>query len=143
MGWRIGIAALAALLLVAPTQAITCQVSSPISATELNAGASWSFSVANATPNTFYAAKVQWAHDPSNGGHPSAGVETDAFGNGTTTLLRYWSSDGFLPGYFAFWDPYDPISGFVAVPGDFRVHVYPARDYEAQGNATCSGEVLP
>lgn len=131
------------VLLPTPATAVrmSCQVSAPIYAAELNAGATWYFEVFNATPNAEYWTKIQWAGDPSNGGHANAGVLTDATGYGRTTLPRYWQPDGFLPGYFAFWDPFDPISGFVAVPGSFSVHIY-GKGLSGQGTANCSGEVL-
>lgn len=142
------LAAVALLLGAAVTPAaaasMTCRAQAPISAAELNAGASWSFEVFNAQPNTSYRVKVNWPGDPSNGSHTNAGIITDASGYGISTLLRYWSPDGFLPGYFAFHDPYDPISGFVAVPGEFSVQVGPKLgDGTTAGKANCHGEVLP
>jgi len=89
----------AVLAVPAAAEAMNCQVHAPISAAELNATdpaqpwlpgdpGTWSFSVSGGTPNATYAVKIQWAGDPSNGGHPNAGASTDAFGNGTTTLAR-------------------------------------------------------
>lgn len=138
------LAVLTSMLTAQPASAASmrCDVSSPILASELNAGGTWYFEVFGATPNATYAVKIQWAQDPSNGGHPSAGIDTDATGYGRTTLLRYWAPDGFLPGYFAFWDPFDPISGFVAVPGSFSVHIYTSKSSTGKGTANCAGEVL-
>jgi len=123
---------------------MSCRVSAPIYASEVNepTNAYWYFEVFNASPNANYAVKIQFAADPSNGGHPSAGIDTDATGYGRTTLQRYWAPDGTLPGYFAFWDPFDPMSGFVATPGDFSVHIYGSRNTSGRGTANCSGEVL-
>jgi hypothetical protein len=120
---------------------MTCQVQTPISAAELNAGATWYFEVFNAQPDTTYGAQISWAGDPSNGGHSNAGIATDSTGYGRSTLPRYWAPDGFLPGYFAFFDSYDPISGFVAVPGDFVVHVGTHGD-DSKGKTNCHGETL-
>jgi hypothetical protein len=134
------------LILAQPAGAVKmgCGVSSPIYAADLNAGATWYFEVFNATPNADYRAKVTWPGDPSNGGHSNAGIVTDATGYGRTTLLRYWAPDGFLPGGWPNgFDPYDPLSGFVAVPGAFSIHVYGKNGYTTGlGTANCSGEVL-
>jgi len=121
---------------------ISCQVNGPISAAALNAGGTWSFEVFNGNPGATYRVRVNWAGDPSNGAHANASIgPLDTTGHGVTTLPRYWAPDGFLPGYFAFFDPFDPISGFVAVPGSFTVQVY-SPDI-GSGNAKCQGEVLP
>jgi len=142
-GWLVVAIALF-VLSMAPAQAaarISCRVNGPISAAALNAGSTWSFEVFNGNPGAVYNARVNWAGDPSNGAHPNTDIgPLDAVGHGVTTLPRYWSSDGFLPGYFAFVDPYDPISGFVAVPGVFTVQVY--NPNIGNGNAKCQGEVL-
>lgn len=133
------------LLLPSPASAakMSCQVSAPIYASELNAGATWYFEVFNASPNAWYQTKIQWAGDPSNGGHPSSGITTDATGYGRTTLPRYWAPDGFLPGGWPNgFDPYDPLGSFVAVPGDFSVHIYTTRNTTGKGTANCGGEVL-
>lgn len=140
----------ALLALTGPTEAapakMICVVSSPLSAAQLNEpnNGSWSVEVFNAAPNVTYLGKLQWAGDPSNGGHPNLGVTTDAAGYGIASAQRYWAPDGFLPGYFAFFDPENPISGFVAVPGDFSVQVGPETTTgEHLGKANCAGEVLP
>jgi hypothetical protein len=140
---RYRVALVVALLMLGaaqPAQAgpFVCSVEPGISAAALNAGASWYFEVVGGQPNTTYSVKVNWTGDPSNGAHPNADVVTDAAGYGRTTLARWWSSDGALPGYFAFWDPYDPLSGYVAVPGPFTVHAYLHGGY---GSAKCPGEV--
>lgn len=88
------------------------------SAAELNAGGTWSFEVFNADPNLNYRAQVTWAGDPSNGGHPNAGIVTDENGYGTSELPAWWAPDGFLPG--------STVDGqFVAVPGQFEVRIGP------------------
>jgi hypothetical protein len=138
--WLIGLTASAE---AAP---MSCTVSAPISAAQLNepTDGTWHFEVFNAQPNSDYKVKVNWPGDPSNGAHTNAGIITDSTGYGITVLQRYWSPDGFLPGYFAFHDPYDPMSGFVAVPGEFSVQVGPKLfDGTIAGKANCDGTVLP
>jgi len=118
----------------------SCQVNQPISAAALNAGGTWSFEVFNGVPGATYWVKVNWVGDPSNGAHPNAGIgPLDATGHGVTTLPRWWASDGMLPGYYEFWDPFDPISGYVATPGSFTVQVY--KPDIGTGNAKCQGVV--
>jgi len=143
-----------ALGAAAPAQAgpngMRCVVSSPISATQVNEpnNATWSFEVFDAKPNLVYNVQVTYAADPSNGGHPNTGIETDANGYGITTLPRWWVADGSLPGHFESWDPSDPISGFVADPGDFEVRIGPKAyvlpDYTTivrAGKTTCGGTI--
>lgn len=137
-------------LILVPTQVYAshtskmhCHVSAPIYASELNAGATWYFEVFNATPNATYSVKIQWARDPSNGGHPSAGIETDETGYGRTTLPRYWAPDGYLPGGWPNgYDPFDPLGTFVAEPGKFSVHIYVSWSSTGKGTANCAGAVL-
>jgi hypothetical protein len=138
--------ALIALLLLGGTMpargagGFFCRVNEPISAAALNAGGTWSFEVFNGTPSATYHAKVNWTGDSSNGAHPNTAIgPLDATGHGVTTLPRWWAPDGNLPGYFAFVDPYDPISGYVAVPGSFTVQVYDPDI--GNGNAKCKGTV--
>jgi len=117
----------------------TCQVSSPISAAALNAGGTWSFEAFDGTPGGTYWAKVQWAGDPSNGGHPNTSIgPLDAAGHGITTLPARWAPDGSLPGYT------NPDGSFTAAPGDFSVHLYPVSwEPDTQGTANCKGVVGP
>ena len=146
---RLLVAVLAACLFpfgtaAAAPQGFDCRVHEPISAAALNTGGTWSFEAFNGTPGGTYSARIQWAADPSNGGHANGGVgPLDANGYGITTLGAYWQPDGTVPGYFAFWDPFDPASGFVAVPGEFRVRLYPAQSEPATttGTANCKGVV--
>jgi hypothetical protein len=134
--------AVASMLSVSAQAAhFTCQVDGPISAAELNTGGTWSFEVFDGIPAAMYLVKVNWPGDPSNGAHTNSTIgPLDATGHGVTTLPRYWSPDGFLPGYFAFIDPVEPISGFVAVPGSFTVQVL--KPDLGTGTAKCQGEVL-
>jgi len=124
-----------------PSGRMFCEVESPISAAALNADGTWSFEVFDAQPNLVYRAQVTWSADPSNGGHPNTGVQTDENGYGLTTLPRYWAPDGFLPGYRA------ADGTFVAVPGRFEVRIgpraYTLPDYETvrAGKTTCIGVV--
>jgi hypothetical protein len=144
----LAVTVMCAVGLAPPTQAaaMTCQVQSPISAAELNAGATWYFEVFNAQPNVTYLAKVNWPGDPSNGGHYNAGIITDSTGYGISVLERWWRPDGFLPGGWPNgYDPFDPLGSFVAVPGAFSVQVGPklGGDGGTGGKANCDGEVLP
>ena len=138
---RLFLAFLAALLLLAaPSRAgaVDCEVTGPISAADLNAGGTWTYAVTGGTPDAWYAVKIQWAGDPSNGGHPSDFIETDAAGDGSRTLGGQWATDGFLPVA----DPW--ASPMVFVPGEFSVHVYAGatgRATGAKGTANCSGTV--
>ena len=133
--------------LAGPSQAapMTCTVSAPISAAQLNepTDGTWSFEVFDAQPNVTYLVKVNWPGDPSNGGHYNTSILTDGTGHGVTVHQRYWAPDGFLPGFFEFHDPFDPMSGFVAVPGDFSVQVGPKLSGGGTaGKANCDGTVL-
>ena len=146
---------LAALALVAaatPAAAagkMYCQVNEPISAAALNApnNGYWSFEVFNAEPNVSYRVQVTYAADPSNGGHPNTGIETDASGHGITSLPRWWGADGSLPGYRDPVNPGNGLDGFIAVPGAFDVRIGPkVYDYATgetyrAGKTTCKGLV--
>lgn len=138
---RLVLVALAALLLLAApieARAVDCNVTMPISAQALNNGGTWTYGVTGGTPDAGYAVKIQWAGDPSNGGHPNDFIMTDATGVGSNTLAGQWAVDGFLPVA----DPW--ATPLVFVPGDFSVHVYvnqTARSMGAKGTANCSGTV--
>lgn len=127
-----------------------CRVSSPISAAEVNSvnpvwpwllgdPGTWYFEVFGATPNAQYHVKIQWAGDPSNGGHPSAGISTNSTGFGRTALPRWWAPDGSLPGF----STGTGLENFTAIPDVFSVHIYTRPDSIAKGTANCKGEVLP
>ena len=123
-----------------PGGKMTCVVSEPISAAALNAGGTWSFELFNGQPDLRYNVQVTWSGDPSNGGHPNAGVATDATGYGYTELPAYWAADAFLPGTF------DANNVYTAVPGQFEVRVGPkaynaASDAIRAGKTTCVGVV--
>lgn len=130
------VAAVVVLVLSVPSSAsaMTCVVNEPISASDLNAGGTWSFDVFGGTPSGTYNVKVQWAGDPSNGGHPSTTVgPLDSTGFARKTLPAKWAPDGFLPG--------STVNGvFTAVPGEFQVKVYSA-ERTAKGRANCNGVV--
>lgn len=153
---RIMLAALAAAATLAyspaAASAISCQVSTPISAAELNSvnppwpwtqgdPGTWYFEVTGGTADGHYLVKVQWAGDPSNGGHPSWSIVLDATGYGIEALPRWWAPDGTLPGHSV--GGGGGIENFVADPGVFSVQVYPDGNYtpRAQGKANCSGAV--
>jgi len=119
-----------------PADRFACSIDEPISAAALNAGGTWTFEAFNGTPDGFYLAKVQWAGDPSNGGHPNTSLSTDATGHGATTLPAHWAPDGFLPGTF------DAAGNYTAVPGDFSIHLY-AGATGTKGTANCAGTVGP
>jgi hypothetical protein len=134
-------------------QALECRVQqAPISAAELNAvdpaypwyqgqPGTWYYEVSGGTPFGEYQGKLNWPGDPSNNAHANIGATLDADGRDVVVLARYWQPDGTLPGYFAFWDPFNPISGFVATPGEFSIQLYPYDRQQASGTAKCFGEV--
>lgn len=131
---------LAVLSAAVPAQAraVDCTVSEPISAASLNQGGTWTYQVSGGVPNSTYAVKIQWAGDPSNGGHPSDFIEIDASGNGSNTHPGQWAADGFLPVVDSYATP------LVFISGDFSVHVYVsagARATGAKGTANCAGTV--
>jgi hypothetical protein len=147
---------LAAILLLAAAPSahgLECRVQQvPISAAELNAvdpvaphylgqPGTWYYEVSGGTPGAQYIGELNWAKDPSNNAHANVGALLDENGYELVVLPRYWQPDGTLPGYFAFWDPFNPISGFVATPGAFSIHLYPADRKQASGNTKCFGEV--
>jgi hypothetical protein len=132
------------LLATAPSaHGLECRVQQvPISAAELNAvdpvapfylgqPGTWYYEVWNGTPGGQYIGELNWAKDPSNNAHANVGALLDENGYDLTVL----------PGYFAFWDRFNPISGFVATPGAFSIHLYPADRKQASGNTKCFGEV--
>ncbi len=128
----------------AAPNSMRCVVNGPISAAALNApnDGYWSFEVFNARPDTGYKVKVQWAGDPSNAGHPNTGILTDSTGHGVTSLQRYWTPDGFLPGYFIDQNSSATLGNFVAIPGKFSVQVGPSTDTgDRAGKTTCAGVV--
>jgi hypothetical protein len=135
--------------------ALECRVQqAPISAAELNAvepvapyylgqPGTWYYEVWDGTPGQTYWGKLNWSGDPSNNAHANVGALLDENGYDLIVLPRYWQPDGTLPGYFAFWDPFNPISGFVAEPGSFSIQLYPVDRKQASGNTKCFGEVGP
>lgn len=132
------IAALTLAIFAPPAHAVDCLVSEPISAGALNQGGTWTYQVSGGVPLSTYAVKVQWAGDPSNGGHPSDFIEIDAAGNGSNTHPGQWAADGFLPVAGPYAVP------LVFVPGDFSVHIYVSasvRGTGAKGTANCAGLV--
>jgi hypothetical protein len=151
----IAVALLALLLTAAAPSAhgLECRVQqAPISAAELNAvdpvaphylgqPGTWYYEVSGGTPGGQYIGELNWAKDPSNNAHANVGALLDENGYDLIVLPRYWQPDGTLPGYFAFWDRFNPISGFVAEPGAFSIHLYPADRKQASGNTKCFGEV--
>lgn len=142
------------LVAAGPVQALECRVQqAPISAAELNAvnpewpyylgqPGTWYYEVWDGTPGGTYWGKLNWPGDPSNNAHANVGALLDENGYALVALPRYWQPDGTLPGYFAFWDPFDPISGFVATPGAFSIHLYPVDRQTTKGTAKCFAEVV-
>jgi hypothetical protein len=147
------LATAATLTTPTPAAALNCQVSAPISAAELNATnppwpwfdgqpGTWSFSVTGATPNAWYVVNLEW--QGSDNPRPNADIDTGPDGNGVAAYPRYYAQGPTVPGHLEFFDPLNPISGYVAEPGVFSVHIYPSRSTpKPKGTANCAGEVLP